>query len=792
MNEYIRPNKAFRKISGCSMLGNVTYIFGVTCFGKTELIKQFFADTEYFYTTCMEHEWEESEIPEYSEQRAKTGNLYPIVIDDLHRLWNVEKRQAVIDLANRDDIWLILISRSNIPSWLQDSYLRRNYVIISENELGIDRYDIEKYLDENDIIIEPERIEWMIKTLLTNGFAIKQAIVNHVNGLNVDLEMCKKIGQDYIRSLNERVMIWLPNDVKDFLLKISLADSFNIELAKFLTGDRNVADLILKTVESGNFLYKQDDEYFLRSQMKKFLLNELHKKYSEDVINDHLRKIALYYELNNNEEKAFECYAKCHDTEKISSILCRVSQNTPETSYYYEMRKYYLMLSEREIESQICLMSTMAMLHSVMMDVEKSEYWYEKMKERLLIAKGEEKRELTARLAYLDLALPHRGSMNAFEIIKKSITLLKEKSIPFPEFSVTSNLPSIMNGGKDFCDWSKKDKELAKTFGKAISAFLGAHGKGFVKIALAESMYEKCGDSYEISELISGARNEIESGGGKYTMLFVAAALQTKQYIMDGDINEATALISAFRQRTLKTPYASNMLPNIDALICRIYLYEGNTKKIEEWMDFRAPDEDDFFVMHRYRYLTKIRCYMAEERYAPAIALIGRLKNYAQFCDRKYIAMECEILLSIIKFRRHDEWKDGFKSVLKTISEYNFISIIAEHGPAVYPMLSEISKEMLADKDIKDWFKKVMNITLRFQLNYPVYLKTTLKERPKLGWTAIEVLRYQAAGLSTREIAEMLGITERTVKFHASETYQKLGVKNKTEAVLEAKNLHII
>ena len=35
--------------------------------------------------------------------------------------------------------------------------------------------------------------------------------------------------------------------------------------------------------------------------------------------------------------------------------------------------------------------------------------------------------------------------------------------VPLPPFSVTSTLPSIMNGGKDFSDWSKRDDLLYKT-----------------------------------------------------------------------------------------------------------------------------------------------------------------------------------------------------------------------------------------------------------------------------------------------------------------------------------------
>jgi len=56
----------------------------------------------------------------------------------------------------------------------------------------------------------------------------------------------------------------------------------------------------------------------------------------------------------------------------------------------------------------------------------------------------------------------------------------------------------------------------------------------------------------------------------------------------------------------------------------------------------------------------------------------------------------------------------------------------------------------------------------------------------------IEVLRLMAGGYSNREIADALGAAEGTVKNHASSILSKLGVRDRTRAVLRALELGYI
>jgi DNA-binding CsgD family transcriptional regulator len=61
-----------------------------------------------------------------------------------------------------------------------------------------------------------------------------------------------------------------------------------------------------------------------------------------------------------------------------------------------------------------------------------------------------------------------------------------------------------------------------------------------------------------------------------------------------------------------------------------------------------------------------------------------------------------------------------------------------------------------------------------------------LKEKLLLTLREAEVLSWIARGKSNRDIAEILGLSPRTVNKHLEQIYAKLGVENRTAAAAQA------
>ena len=83
-------------------------------------------------------------------------------------------------------------------------------------------------------------------------------------------------------------------------------------------------------------------------------------------------------------------------------------------------------------------------------------------------------------------------------------------------------------------------------------------------------------------------------------------------------------------------------------------------------------------------------------------------------------------------------------------------------------------------------------VEIRVPMSEPFVLDQAKLQQ--LGITAreLEILELIAGGLSNREIAEKLFVSENTVKTHSSRLFEKLSAKRRTQAVQIGKDLGLI
>ena len=796
---YIAPEAALKKLRVAKGLGQAVYIYGATGYGKTELVRQYLSRRRYHYISCAEDAAGLMETAETAQEAAshssgKEKEAQPrtvMVVDDMHLLKNAEGRKAVLSLAGRQDVWFILICRSPIPAWLMPLYIKGGFLVITEDDLRLGEKEISAYMDSQGLTATEEEVAFVAVRSQGNAYTVRHTALKMLEGMRPGPEMAEEIVEAFAAYLESHVMVQWDSDLLEFLVQVSVTDEFTLPLAEMVTGNRHAPELLERAAETGNFLSCRDGTYRLRPQLIRALRRRAAKEYSPQERADHAYNAGLYYEMQGQIVPALAMFEQCGKKERIRELLIRNARLNPGNGHYFELRRYYLQMEERELEESPVLMAGMSMLYSLMMQEKESEYWYRKLEKFASTAKGGQKREAVSRLAYLDIALPHRGSADMIDIMKRMPALIFDRGMSLPEFSVTSNYPSTMNGGKDFCHWSREDRKLAATIGKLVERVLGRYGKGLVKVALGESFYEKGEDAYEVLTLLARAKMEAE-GGGMIEIAFAAVGLQVRLDTLQGEIQTAAEVLASF-EKGVRGQGAVQLLPNIGALRCRLALYQGDKEAVSAWMA-QAPDEDrEFCVMERYRYLTKVRCYLSIGEYLKAQALLEKLRYYTEKCRRTYVRMEVCLLSAIAKYRTGGAWKEEFLSALKEACGYRFIRLISEEGAAVQELFVAAGKSFL-EKEIpdKEWLSRLMGETGKVAVRYPVYLKGQLAKAPDFCEAALSVLRLQAEGKSVGKIAQELSMKEATVKYHAKENYRKLGVSGKADAVLAARNLGIL
>ena len=785
---YIAPAAALKKLKKARNLSQTVYLYGATGYGKTELVRQYLSGRRYIYLSCEELPWEAGALP--SEEPGRQ-NRRIVVIDNLHRLKSEELRREILALEKRKDIWLILIGRSPLPTWLMSRHIQEVFVVISENDLRMGRDEITAYLDARGVTHTEEDIQYLQNTAEGNAYILHHVALRMKEGEHPGPELQTEIREAFASYLENVVLVRWDSDLLEFLMQVSVVDEFTLELAEMISGNLHVTALLEQAAEAGNFISQEDGTYRLRPVLIDALRNRALKLYGRERVKDFKYNAALYYEMHDEVVPALRLFEECGKTERIKNLLIRNARMNPGNGHYYELRRYYFNMDEREIEDSPVLMAGMSMLHSMLMDDEKSEYWYEKLKAFATNAKGGVRREALSRLAYLDIGLPHRGSRDVLEIIKNIPALLFDKGNRLPEFSVTSNLPSTMNGGKDFCHWSPDDTKLAKTVGPLVERVLGSYGKGLVKAALGESYYEKGGDNYEVMSLLT--RAQVEAGqGGTMEIAFAAVGVRVRLALLQGDSPAARELLASFEQ-SVKENRAVQLLPNIQALRCRLALYEGDMDMVERWMK-TAPDEDrEFCSLERYRYLAKVRCYLANGEYTKAQALLEKLRYYAEQTGRPYVRMETGLLSAITKERVGGPWQEELATVLKEAERYRFLRLITEEGAAVWPLFQREKKALQEAGTLnKDWLRRLLAEAEEVARRYPLYLKKRAAVAADFKGVALTILRLQADGLSLNQIAQRLDMKPFSVSYHIQENYRKLNVSRKADALIAARSLGIL
>ena len=714
-----------------------------------------------------------------------------LLIDDLQLMQEEAGQQALCELIRSSpERRFVLLSRGVPPGCLTAFQYTGLMTVLEADDLLFDEGDVRRLFQLSGVNVTDSEINGILKESV--GYPLGVAITARCMSPDKPWtpELVARVFHEVFLYFETAIYRRFDLPVRRFLLELAPFESFDLEMARMVSGDPRAGERLDWIFRYTTMLRYDDCQRFhFWSGFRAFLLWEMEREYTEEKRKALISRGGLYYELKEDYAHALECYTSGGDHSKVSELLVRNAELHPGMGHYAEMEKYYRSLPEAEILASPSLMQGMSMLCALVMDYEGSERWYGELQKFVEHCGRQDAagKQARGRLAWLDISLPQRGVKGLTETIPAVFRLLTNKEVALPSFSVTSALPSIMNGGKDFSEWSKKDDLLYKTIRPPVEAVLGRDSVCLADCAIAESKFEKGEDVAGRMLSLLPQMNEVRNHGTS-DMEFAVSGLLARSQLANGQPTDARRTIEVLHECFVERGL-TRFLPNMDAMLCRIDMHTGDLDAADAWYREKAPREPTHLnVMRRYQYLTQAMVELADGRPDAALLTLAPLEPYIQNCARIIDGIHLNVLTAIALRRKKDErWRERLTAALDAATEYRFICTVSVYGTAVLPLLEALDW----DGD-KAWRKRLMAAVRTQAAFYPHFLEPSLVPGEELTPTELQVLHLLCADKSNAEIAQIMDVKLPTVKTHVSHILDKLDVKRRAEARTAAKKLRLI
>ena len=273
-----------------------------------------------------------------------------------------------------------------------------------------------------------------------------------------------------------------------------------------------------------------------------------------------------------------------------------------------------------------------------------------------------------------------------------------------------------------------------------------------------------------------------------------------------GDPNGALATLEELTHVIRQRNFVASVLARAEAAKARVWLAQGDLIASLRWAEtsgLRADGEPNY--PQEGEFLTLARVLTAQGQEEPsgrplddALGLLDRLLGAAEDGGRMGSVIEILVLRTLALKKQGDpsEALAALERALMLAQSEGYIRVFVDEGEPMAALLSELlnaRRKGPREARHRSLLDHVRRLLVVFEsprsgaepsTRPPLLTPLTARER--------EVLGLIASGLSNREIATRLFVEVSTVKSYANSIFRKLGVQSRTQAVAEARALHLI
>ena len=152
----------------------------------------------------------------------------------------------------------------------------------------------------------------------------------------------------------------------------------------------------------------------------------------------------------------------------------------------------------------------------------------------------------------------------------------------------TGNMPSVINGGLDFTNWSKNDRILYPIMKKAVEAVIGKEAVGIADVCMGENLYEKNKSTEAMGYLSKGLSDAKLKGSIR--VQYAAVGIMARIFQVEGQSDTAKEILLNIHDQA-KAMGSYELLPNINTSLTYCALLDGDIVRATQWLEQKAPDE---------------------------------------------------------------------------------------------------------------------------------------------------------------------------------------------------------
>lgn len=195
------------------------------------------------------------------------------------------------------------------------------------------------------------------------------------------------------------------------------------------------------------------------------------------------------------------------------------------------------------------------------------------------------------------------------------------------------------------------------------------------------------------------------------------------------------------------------------------------------------------------------RLALHEQRFADALSVIASEERHAKRQGRVHRTIKLMVLRTLAYELRgdHGDALNSLQSALKLAAPGGYVRTFLDEGPAIMPVLARACDTLMTmarhegkvrSGDRSDRFLEVLLSASAPQANRRhTAAAPDAGRREELSEREQQILGLLASGMSNKDIAESVCVSENTVKFHLKNVYSKLGVKSRVQAINLARGM---